>query len=35
MERLRAAGYAGEFTSLEKGVAKYVRDYLATEDAYV
>ena len=35
MERLRAAGYAKPFTELEKGVTKYVRDHLATNDAYV
>jgi ADP-L-glycero-D-manno-heptose 6-epimerase len=35
VERLRAAGYAKEFTKLEKGVTKYVQDYLATEDGYV
>ncbi len=28
MQRLRAAGYAGEFTSLEAGIADYVRRYL-------
>ena len=35
MERLRAAGYDAPFTGLEGGVTKYVRDYLATDDAYV
>ena len=34
MERLRAAGYAKPFTSLEDGVADYVRKYLATDDPY-
>ena len=34
MTRLRDAGYAGQFTSLEDGVARYVRDYLANEDPY-
>lgn len=34
MTRLRDAGYAGQFTSLEDGVARYVRDYLATDDPY-
>ena len=29
MERLRAAGYAGQFTPLEEGVRRYVQDYLA------
>jgi ADP-L-glycero-D-manno-heptose 6-epimerase len=34
MERLRAAGYAKPFTSLETGVSKYVRDFLDTGDPY-
>lgn len=34
MTRLRDAGYGGQFTSLEEGVARYVRDYLATDDPY-
>ena len=34
MERLVAAGYPGTFTSLEDGVADYVRSYLATDDPY-
>ncbi len=34
MERLRQAGYARPFTSLEDGVGAYVRDYLATDDPY-
>jgi len=34
MTRLRDAGYGGQFTSLEDGVALYVRDYLATDDPY-
>ncbi len=34
LKRLRAAGYARPFTSLEDGVAKYVGDYLATDDPY-
>jgi ADP-L-glycero-D-manno-heptose 6-epimerase len=29
MTKLRQAGYAEPFTSLEKGVDEYVRDYLA------
>ena len=29
MDRLRAAGYAGQFTPLEEGVRRYVQDYLA------
>lgn len=34
MTRLRDAGYGGQFTSLEDGVARYVRDYLSTDDPY-
>ena len=34
MDRLRAAGYAGEATPLEEGVRRYVQDYLATSDPY-
>jgi len=34
MDRLRAAGYAGQFTTLEEGVRRYVQDYLATVDRY-
>jgi len=34
MTRLRNAGYDRPFTSLEAGVARYVRDYLAQEDPY-
>ena len=34
MERLRAAGYTQPFTSLEDGVASYVRGYLQTNDPY-
>ena len=32
--RLRRAGYAAPFTSLEDGVADYVQNYLATNDWY-
>jgi ADP-L-glycero-D-manno-heptose 6-epimerase len=32
--RLRDAGYAGEFTPLEEGVRRYVRDYLQKADPY-
>jgi len=32
--RLRQAGYDRPFTSLEEGVSKYVRNYLATNDPY-
>ncbi len=34
MERLRAAGYDGEFTPLEDGVREYVQRYLAAADPY-
>jgi ADP-L-glycero-D-manno-heptose 6-epimerase len=33
-DRLRAAGFAGQFTSLEDGVFRYVRDYLVRPDPY-
>jgi ADP-L-glycero-D-manno-heptose 6-epimerase len=34
MTRLRASGYAGHFTGLEDGVARYVRDYLRSGEPY-
>jgi ADP-L-glycero-D-manno-heptose 6-epimerase len=34
MERLRAAGFDRPFTTLEDGIARYVRGYLATDDPY-
>ncbi|MCB9946582.1 MAG: ADP-glyceromanno-heptose 6-epimerase [Rhodospirillaceae bacterium] len=34
MGRLHAAGYSRPFTSLEDGVGRYVRDYLAAPDPY-
>ncbi|MBI1380759.1 MAG: ADP-glyceromanno-heptose 6-epimerase [Planctomycetaceae bacterium] len=34
LERLRAAGYQAEMTSLEEGVRRYVQDYLEAEDPY-
>lgn len=34
MDRLRQAGYTQPFTSLEDGVADYVRTYLEAEDSY-
>jgi len=34
MDRLRAAGYDRPFTSLEEGVRRYVRGYLAAEDPF-
>jgi len=35
MERLRAAGYAGQFTPLEEGIRRYVQDHLAAPTRYV
>ncbi len=35
IDRLRQAGYAGRFTTLETGVARYVREHLATSDPFV
>jgi ADP-L-glycero-D-manno-heptose 6-epimerase len=35
MHRLRAAGYAGQFTPLEEGVRRYVQDHLAAADRFV
>ncbi len=35
MDRLRTAGYAGQFTPLEDGVRRYVRDYLGAADRFV
>ena len=35
MDRLRGAGYTGQFTALEEGVRRYVQDYLATADLFV
>jgi ADP-L-glycero-D-manno-heptose 6-epimerase len=34
MDRLRAVGYTRPFMSLETGVSRYVRHYLATDDRY-
>jgi ADP-L-glycero-D-manno-heptose 6-epimerase len=34
LARLRAAGYGQEFTSLEKGVATYVKEYLMQQSPY-
>ena len=34
MERLRRAGYAAPFTTLEEGVGLYVRDYVSKDDPY-
>jgi ADP-L-glycero-D-manno-heptose 6-epimerase len=34
MERLRAAGYATPFSSLEDGVADYVTGFLTAPDPY-
>ena len=35
MDRLRAAGYAGQFTPLEEGIRRYIQDHLAAEDRYL
>ncbi len=35
VDRLRAAGYAAPFTSLEVGIGRYVRDYLMQPDPYL
>jgi ADP-L-glycero-D-manno-heptose 6-epimerase len=34
MDRLRAAGYAGQFTSLEDGIQHYVQAYLGSDRLY-
>ncbi|WP_158747146.1 ADP-glyceromanno-heptose 6-epimerase [Acidisphaera sp. L21] len=34
MDRLRAAGYDGQFTILEEGIRRYVVDYLESSDPY-
>jgi ADP-L-glycero-D-manno-heptose 6-epimerase len=34
MDRLRAAGFSGQFTPLEDGIRRYVQDYLAAADRY-
>ena len=34
MDRLRAAGYAGQFTRLEEGIRRYVQGYLASGKPY-
>ncbi|MDQ0463177.1 ADP-L-glycero-D-manno-heptose 6-epimerase [Caulobacter ginsengisoli] len=34
MDRLREAGYPGQFTTLEDGIDDYVKGYLATSDPY-
>jgi ADP-L-glycero-D-manno-heptose 6-epimerase len=33
-ERLRAAGFPGQFTPLEEGVRRYVQNHLEAEDPY-
>jgi len=35
MDKIRAAGYDGQFHSLEAGVADYVANYLAKSDPYI
>jgi ADP-L-glycero-D-manno-heptose 6-epimerase len=34
LDRLRAAGYAGQATPLEEGVRRYVQDFLLAEDPH-
>jgi ADP-L-glycero-D-manno-heptose 6-epimerase len=34
MDRLRRAGYPGQFTALEEGVRRYVQDHLVAADLY-
>jgi ADP-L-glycero-D-manno-heptose 6-epimerase len=34
VDKLRSAGYDRPFTSLEDGISKYIRNYLATDDPY-
>jgi len=34
MERLRAAGYPGQFTTLEEGIRRYVQNHLRQPDPY-
>lgn len=34
IQKLRTAGYTKPFTSLEDGVAKYIREYLESADPY-
>jgi ADP-L-glycero-D-manno-heptose 6-epimerase len=35
MERLRSAGFSGQFTPLEAGVTRYVQEYLRQSDPYL
>lgn len=35
MDRLRNAGYAGQFTPMEEGIRRYVQDHLAAPDIFV
>jgi ADP-L-glycero-D-manno-heptose 6-epimerase len=35
MDRLRSAGYAGQFTPLEEGIRRYVQDHLSQADRFV
>jgi ADP-L-glycero-D-manno-heptose 6-epimerase len=35
MDRLRMAGYTGQFTPLEEGIRRYVQDHLAGPDLFV
>ena len=35
MDRLRGAGYTGQFTPIEEGIRRYVQDHLAGPDSFV
>jgi ADP-L-glycero-D-manno-heptose 6-epimerase len=35
MDRLRTAGYTGQFTPLEEGVRRYVQDHLSAADPFI
>jgi ADP-L-glycero-D-manno-heptose 6-epimerase len=35
MDRLRTAGYTGQFTPMEEGIRRYVQDHLTKSDIYV
>ena len=34
MDRLRSAGYSGQFTPLEEGIRHYIQDYLMAAERY-
>ena len=35
MEKLKSSGYTENFTSLEEGVTRYVKNYLMVKDSYI